>query len=178
MPQSPYRTTIYPPIDDVHGYRRDLARQRADWEDGNRVEEGWLLDAGDELVEHCEFLEAKLAIRVPGPPFSVALCNVEGKRGIKKEENQVQKLEIAALKSELEKREGAKGAEEQLGSNSDGTVVEANVQDVNSEFKEADKLEEGKDSQGRGEVANSGKRGSEMDAAIDSNASKKARTVV
>ena len=59
-----------------------------------------------------------------------------------KEESQTQKMEIAALKSELEKARAATGTEEQLGSNGDGNGVEANSQDVKSAIREAEKLEE------------------------------------
>lgn len=45
-------------------------------------------------------------------------------------ETQAQKMEIAALKSELEKTRAATTTEVQLGSNGDGPGVEANSQDL------------------------------------------------
>ncbi len=61
------------------------------------------------------------------------------------EESQAQKMETAALKSELEKAGVVTGTEEQLGSNGDGTRVEANSQEESSEIREAEKLKEGCD---------------------------------
>lgn len=66
MPQSPYRQTVYPPIQDVDQYRRELILHRASWEDGARDKDlvDSLLDTGERLGEHCEFLETKLDIKV------------------------------------------------------------------------------------------------------------------
>ena len=66
MPHSPYRTTVYPPIKDLDGFRRDLNQHRADEENGesNKWARGELLEIGETLLEHCDFLEAKLDIKV------------------------------------------------------------------------------------------------------------------
>lgn len=66
MPQSPYRTTVYPSLNDLGYCRETLARQRLSYEDGERDKEAkvTLLDVGENLLEHCEFLEAKLDIKV------------------------------------------------------------------------------------------------------------------
>ena len=54
-------------------------------------------------------------------------------------------MEIAALKIELEKAGAATGTKEQLGSDGNGTRIEANSQNVNSEIREIEKPEEGCD---------------------------------
>ncbi len=66
MPHSPYRKTVYPPIQNVDEYRRELAEHRASWEDDERdkCRDEMLLKIGEILVEHCEFLETKLDIKV------------------------------------------------------------------------------------------------------------------
>lgn len=67
MPQSPYRTTVYPPIQDVSEFRRDLQRHRVSWDNGDSGSWGGeesLLDIGETLVEHCDFLEEKLHVKV------------------------------------------------------------------------------------------------------------------
>ena len=66
MPHSPYRKTVYPPIQDVDEYRRELIQHRANWECGERDKylADSLLEIGETLVEHCEFLETKLVIKV------------------------------------------------------------------------------------------------------------------
>lgn len=67
MPQSPYRTTVYPPIQDVSEFRRGLQRHQASWERGVHGSwggEGSLLNIGKALIEHCDFLEEKLDIKV------------------------------------------------------------------------------------------------------------------
>ncbi len=75
MPHSPYRKIIYPPIGDVDEYRRELIVHRAGEDDGERDKDraATLLDLGDTLVEHCDFLEEKLDIKV-GIYLSIALC--------------------------------------------------------------------------------------------------------
>ena len=52
-------------------------------------------------------------------------------------------MEIATLKSELEKTTAATETEEQLGSNGYGTWVEANSRDLNAQLMEAEKPEQG-----------------------------------
>ena len=66
MPQSPYRTTVYPPIQNVDEYKRELNHHRASWEDEERdkYRDEALLVIGEALVEHCNFLEEKLDIKV------------------------------------------------------------------------------------------------------------------
>ena len=64
MPQSPYRETVYPPIQDVDEYRRDLNMYQACEDRGERIGDCELLEFAEPLVEHCEFLEAKLEIKV------------------------------------------------------------------------------------------------------------------
>ncbi len=59
------------------------------------------------------------------------------------EESQAQEVEIATLKSELEKTTAATETEEQLGSNGYGTWVEANSRDLNAQLMEAEKPEQG-----------------------------------
>jgi len=66
MPHSPYRTTVHPPINDLGYCRQTLTRQRLSYDDGQRDKEAeaTLLGVGDDLLEHCEFLETKLDIKV------------------------------------------------------------------------------------------------------------------
>ena len=66
IPQSQYRKTVYPPIQDVDEERRELILHRARWEDGERDKDlvNSLLDIGEWLGEHCEFLETKLNIKI------------------------------------------------------------------------------------------------------------------
>lgn len=66
MPHSPYRKTIYPPISNLDEFRQGLAHHRVSWESGERDKQRdeLLLDIGEVLVEHCDFLEEKLAIKV------------------------------------------------------------------------------------------------------------------
>ena len=64
MPQSPYRETVYPPIQDVDEYRRDLNMYQAREDRGERIGDYELLEFAEPLVKHCEFLEAKLDIKV------------------------------------------------------------------------------------------------------------------
>lgn len=65
MPHSPYRKTVYPPIQDLREYRRKLAHHRASWEQDDDCQEEILLNIGELLVEHCDFVETKLDIKVP-----------------------------------------------------------------------------------------------------------------
>ena len=64
MPHSPYLETVYPPIQDVDEYRRDLRRYQAREERDEEIGSNELLVFAEPLVEHCEFLEAKLDIKV------------------------------------------------------------------------------------------------------------------
>lgn len=61
------------------------------------------------------------------------------------EESQAQKLEITALKRELQNTGAAKGTEEQLNSNGDGTRIEVNSQNLDSEIREVEKPKKGCD---------------------------------
>ena len=66
MPHSPYTRTVYPPLQDVDDLRQELNVHRVSWECGDedkRLVEP-LLEVGDDLIEHCDFLEAKLDIKV------------------------------------------------------------------------------------------------------------------
>lgn len=67
MPQSPYQKTVYAPIDNLNEYTRDLTRLRVEYDIGDDDDgrEITLLDIGDELLDHCRFLEEKLQIKVP-----------------------------------------------------------------------------------------------------------------
>ena len=64
MPQSPYCTTIYPPINDLEEYRHDVRQGRIE------RDQGWVdctidsLGLAESLLEHCDFLEDKLDARV------------------------------------------------------------------------------------------------------------------
>jgi hypothetical protein len=55
-----------PPIDDLEGYREHLRWQESRIEAGEmyRFEERSLFDAFENLLEHCEFLDAELKIEV------------------------------------------------------------------------------------------------------------------
>ncbi len=66
MVHSPYRKTVYPPIQDLGEYRRELCQQRSRWEEGERDKyaEEALLGLGEALVDHCNFLDTKLDIKV------------------------------------------------------------------------------------------------------------------
>lgn len=66
MPHSPYQTTVYAPINNLDSYRSDLNDHRNSLEDGERDKDRdeLLLDIGEKLLEHCEFLEEKLRIKV------------------------------------------------------------------------------------------------------------------
>ncbi|KAL9131430.1 MAG: hypothetical protein Q9217_000644 [Psora testacea] len=179
MPHSPYRTTIYPPIQDLDEYRRDINKHRAQFENGEAdryaVEE--LLDLGEPLLEHCDFLETKLEIK-KREYGQLAKQNetLKQQNEALKEESQAQKMEIAALKNELEKARAGTESKEQLSSNGDGTRIEANFQDVKSEIREAEKPEENEGSPKTTGMANSRKRGAEMDAATDGKTVKKRST--
>ncbi|ERF69901.1 hypothetical protein EPUS_05445 [Endocarpon pusillum Z07020] len=134
MPHSLYLKTVYPPIRNVDEYRQDLARYRAKWEDGevDMERDEMLLDIGESLVEHFDFLETKLNIKVP-THLLMELCNkreydqlakqndtlerenetLKKENKASKEESQAQKLEIAALKEragEEGRRKGNRGA--------------------------------------------------------------------
>jgi hypothetical protein len=66
MPHSPYHDVVYPPIHDLEDYRRDLRQLRSGYERSERNEdtEYLLLECGDSLLEHCDFLNTKLEIKV------------------------------------------------------------------------------------------------------------------
>lgn len=68
MPHSPYTDTVYPPIDDLDEYRRELRQSRSRYEEGLGEKDTYsvdaLLDDGDNLLEHCDFLDTKLNIKV------------------------------------------------------------------------------------------------------------------
>lgn len=65
MPLSPYHTVIYPPIHDLEECRRDLRQSRSEYESGecDNYAEG-LLECGENLLEHYDFLDQKLKIKV------------------------------------------------------------------------------------------------------------------
>ena len=66
MPHSPYHKTVYPQVHDVDSFRRELILHRESYENGERDKERdeQLLDIGEVLVEHCDFLEQKLLDKV------------------------------------------------------------------------------------------------------------------
>ncbi|KAL9043547.1 MAG: hypothetical protein Q9214_003269 [Letrouitia sp. 1 TL-2023] len=66
MPHSPYRKTIYPPISDLDEYKRGITQHRVSLESGerNKYWDEELLDIGELLVEHCDFLNRKLDVKV------------------------------------------------------------------------------------------------------------------
>ena len=66
MPPSPYRTTICPPITDLESFRQTLRGYRADLDFGELEGESRyvLLDNGEYLLKHCDFLETKLDNKV------------------------------------------------------------------------------------------------------------------
>ncbi|KAL9607635.1 MAG: hypothetical protein Q9167_007469 [Letrouitia subvulpina] len=179
MPHSPFSETVYAPILDVDEYRRELAQHRASWEndESNEHRDQTLLDIGELLVEHCDFLEAMLNIK-RREYGQLAKYNDTLKKNIEAlvEESDAQIAEITVLKSELETTTAATETEEQLGSNGDGTWVEVNSQDLNAQLTEAEKPEEGGSSLENAEMANLRKRGTEVDAAVDDKATKKGKT--
>lgn len=67
MPHSPHQKTIHAPIDNLGDYTSALARHRAEIEDDvrDKYRDETLLAISEELLEHCEFLEEKLRIKVP-----------------------------------------------------------------------------------------------------------------
>ena len=125
MPQSPYQITIHPPVQSLGQYREVLARSRVSYEDGtlDRDAEGDLLEAGESLLGHCEFLESKLDVKVRLPSLflrsmAVSLTgsalqkrdldqlvkeNENLKRRVEdlKRQGQAQKEEITALTNDL-----------------------------------------------------------------------------
>ena len=68
MPHSPYIRQVHPPIsdNDLETFRHDLQRIR--WERDDGIDDKFAVDTalniGEPLLEHCEFLEAKLTIKV------------------------------------------------------------------------------------------------------------------
>jgi hypothetical protein len=67
MPHSPYHNVVYAPINDLEGYRRDLRHARSHFEEGSEWRqdpEEELLGAAECLLDHCDFLETKLDIKV------------------------------------------------------------------------------------------------------------------
>lgn len=75
MPHSPYQTTVYAPINNLDSYSRDLSHHRNSLEDGehDKYRDQLLLDIGEKLLEHCEFLEEKLEIKVRIIPYLLTL---------------------------------------------------------------------------------------------------------
>lgn len=73
MPHSPYIQPVHPPIidSDLATFRHDLQRTRWERDDGidNKFAVEKLLNIGELVMEQCEFLEAKLMIKV---------CNHQG----------------------------------------------------------------------------------------------------
>jgi len=65
MSLSPYHTVINPPIHDLEEYKRDLRQSRSRYESGepDNYAEG-LFECGENLLEHCDFLDQKLKIKV------------------------------------------------------------------------------------------------------------------
>lgn len=68
MPHSPYTKQVHPPISDneLETFSDSLQRIRYEQEQG-RYDEYAVdtpLNIGEALIEHCEFLEAKLKIKV------------------------------------------------------------------------------------------------------------------
>ena len=70
MPHSPYRKTVYPPIRDLGEYERDLREHRSSYENEERDKfaEFALLEIGENLLAHCDFLDTKLGIKVTCRP--------------------------------------------------------------------------------------------------------------
>lgn len=71
MPHSPYVKQVYPPISDgdLATVRGDLHRIR--WKHNDGIDDIYAVDMalnnGELLLEQCEFLEAKLTIKVCNP---------------------------------------------------------------------------------------------------------------
>lgn len=71
MPHSPYIQQVDPPIsdNDIVTFRHDLQRIR--WERDDGIDDKFAIDttlhSGELLLEQCEFLEAKLTIKVCNP---------------------------------------------------------------------------------------------------------------
>lgn len=126
MPHSPYEATVYPPIRDLDPYRRELIHARASQDSGVRDQdaEEALLENAESLLEHCDFLEVKLDMKVRGCSVYAFIVEsltkgasqkdalrqsvkevqgLEEKVGVLEEQNRTLKEEIAALKLDLEK---------------------------------------------------------------------------
>ena len=65
-PHSPYTKAIFPPIGDLKSYKQALNHFRADFENQirNKGAEEDLIGIGEDLLEHCEFLDEKLTVKV------------------------------------------------------------------------------------------------------------------
>jgi hypothetical protein len=66
MPHSPYDDAVYPPIQDLEEYRQDLRKLRSGFEEGERDKHMLheLLQCGESLLAHCDFLDKKLEIKI------------------------------------------------------------------------------------------------------------------
>ncbi|MCJ1246894.1 hypothetical protein MMC30_004105 [Trapelia coarctata] len=160
MPQSPYQQTVYPPIANLESYRYELRKARSRYEDGNRLEDD-TIDIGDLLLEHCDFLEAKLDIK-KRDNTKLVKQNEAFRKEIEalKVENESQKKEVAALKGELEKM--AAMAAKQHESNADEAKAKAEP-------------EKGGDSPETLGAATPRKRSAETDLETEETAAKKGR---
>ena len=60
MPHSPYTKTVQPPIHDLGSYEDNLKRYRIQHDGGSTDHHatGELLKIAEELLEHCQFLDA------------------------------------------------------------------------------------------------------------------------
>lgn len=75
MPHSPYIQPVHPPIidSDLVTFKHDLQRTR--WERDDNMNDKFtvdtLLNIGELVMEQCEFLEAKLTIKVCKHPSAL-----------------------------------------------------------------------------------------------------------
>ena len=69
MAHSPYQTNVYPPIRNLAQHREILACSRDSYDDRKGLEDGGgdLLETGEALLKHCDFLARKLEIKVRVP---------------------------------------------------------------------------------------------------------------
>ena len=66
MPHFPSHKLVHAPIQNLYVYRQNLGQFQTSIEDGQSDEDRdlGLLGIGELLLEHCDFLEAKLDIKV------------------------------------------------------------------------------------------------------------------
>ncbi|KAL8789938.1 MAG: hypothetical protein Q9195_006599 [Heterodermia aff. obscurata] len=175
MPHSPYQTTVYAPIQDLEPFRQNFAREHIRQDNGERDKdaEEMLLQDGESLLEHCDFLETKLDIKKRDLGQSIKE-NQALKQRVEALEKQsrAQKEEIAALKLDLETARAGTEVKEQSDSESAGDKADNDPQNGESKADETEKLGTSENSLVAPELANPRKRSLEDDATKDMKKSK------